>query len=251
MMHMRPGSDGPAGTPRNTFSIFLYLVPVHCETREMPLLKCHKLFPWGVAWKQTSISFSPPSRHSVAHLMIWSFKTPLCNWCRRSGVKLENISEWGTSSQKGWFGCIPWCTTSAVSPRAASFIALRTLSTVHLTENWGWPCWPQATRHFGQRSLWQQAAKHCSGWSATYAARMGKTWQTKPSAHTMSTPCFPASMRGFRSDFMQLWKIWYPLYCRFSFEKHSSFVTRMYPIRTVACADGECRTDFSMFPMVR
>ena len=115
-MWMSPGLDGPARTPMNNFSIFLYSVPVHCEMREMPFLKCRKLFPWGMAQKRTSISFSPPSRHSVAHLTTWSLKRSLCSWCRTLEVKVKKISKWGRSSQNSQFGRTPWHVASVVSP---------------------------------------------------------------------------------------------------------------------------------------
>ena len=238
MMHMRPGSDGPARTPRNTFSIYLYSVPVHCETREMHFLKCCKLFPWGMAQKQTSISFSPPSRHSVAHLTIWSLKMPLCNWCRRSGVKLENISEWGRSSQKGWFRCIPWHTTSAVLPRAASFIALRTLSTVHLTENWGWPRWSRATRHFGQWFSWQQAAKHCSGWSATYIChKNGEDLANKAICTYHVNPLLPSLNKRLQKQLHAIMEDLIPVVLSFFFWE--AFKLRDWNVSYQDC--GSCR----------
>ena len=67
----------------------------------------------------------------------------------------------------------------------------------------------------------------------------------------MSMPSFPAAMRGFKSNFMQSWKICWPCVFHCPFKKHSSFVTGMYPIRTVAWAEGECQTDFLMFLIVR
>ena len=72
-----------------------------------------------------------------------------------------------------------------------------------------------------------------------------------PSAQIMSTPSFPAATRGFMSAFIQSWKICWSCIFHFPFKKHLSFVTGMYPIRTVAQAEGEHRTDFSMFPIIR
>ena len=38
----------PCKYTQNTFSMFLYSVPIYCETNEIPFLKCHKLAPWGM-----------------------------------------------------------------------------------------------------------------------------------------------------------------------------------------------------------
>ena len=79
-------------TPRKTFSIFLYSMPDHCEIIDIHFWKCHKLLPWGIMqkWSLIPFSLSPPSRHSVAHFMMWSLNTLLCSWCRRPGAKHQN-----------------------------------------------------------------------------------------------------------------------------------------------------------------
>jgi len=58
-------------------------------------------------------------------------------------------------------------------------------------------------------------------------------------------------MKGASRDFIQSWKICCPWVFHFNSEKHSSFVMGMYPIRTVAQAEGEQCVDFSMFPIIK
>ena len=65
------------------------------------------------------------------------------------------------------------------------------------------------------------------------------------------TPEFPTSTRGCSRDFIQSWKICCPWVFHFNLEKQSSFVMGMYPIRTVARAEGERHVDFSMFSIVK
>ena len=165
---MSPGSAAPESTPKNTFSIFLYSIPVHCETNEIPFLKCHKLVPRGMAQNWRLISASPSSKHFIAHFMTWSLKTPLCSWCRRSGVMQPKMSQWGRSSQNGLFGCNLWHVNSSVlTPAAASAITSNTLSMLHRTVSSGRPILSQAATHLGHQFSWLHVTKHCSGWSAT------------------------------------------------------------------------------------
>src|SRR5882762_158136 len=72
-----------------------------------------------------------------------------------------------------------------------------------------------------------------------------------PSAHTISTPLRPASTKGAKSRCIHSWKSRWPATDRAGFVKQVSFITGMYPIRMVACADGLHCVALSMFPMVR
>ena len=126
-------------------------------------------------------------------------------------------------------------------------MASNVLAGSHCVENSGRPCFPASTTQQGQQFSWQHATRHCLGWSATYTARIGKTRWTKPSAHGILAPDFPTSMRGPSRHFMQSWKICWPWVFRFDLEKQSSFVTGMYPIRTVAQAEIEWCVNFLMF----
>ena len=154
---MSPSSVAPA---RNTFSTFLY----HCNMSKILFSKWHKLVLRGIAWKWQLISASPSARHFVAHLTTWSLNTPLCIWCRRSGVMWEKILQWERSAQNGLFGHNLWHMNSLVLiPMAVSSIAFNTLSTSHRTVSSSRPNLFAAARQWGHMFSWLQVTKHCSG----------------------------------------------------------------------------------------
>ena len=171
--HISPGSTWPASTPRKTFSIFLYLVPVHWEIMEIPFLKCRRLAPRGMALKRRSISAFPPTTHLDAQLTMWSLKTPLWSWCSRSGVKQEDMLQWGRSLQNGLLGQSPSRINSLSSPSLAPVMASRIVSELRRTLSSGDPNFLAPTSHRGHQFSLLQAMRHCSRWSATYAHRIG------------------------------------------------------------------------------
>src|ERR1700722_6667403 len=89
----------PARTPRYTFCISLCSFPVHCDTDEIPFLKCHNSGWVDMAQKCSSIAVSPTI--ALHHLMKWSLKTHLWSWWRMSGKMQEKILQWGKSAQNG------------------------------------------------------------------------------------------------------------------------------------------------------
>lgn len=126
-------------------------------------------------------------------------------------MNVENMSQWGRFFQNGSTGRKPCLLNLSVSSiwREASCRISRVSSTLR---SWDWKAgFPRSslgTRHFGQRFSLQQATRHCSGWSARYAERIGKVSRISPSEQSISTPSIPALMRGWSSSFLQLWNSW-------------------------------------------
>ena len=58
----------------------------------------------------------------------------------------------------------------------------------------------------------QHARRHCSGWSAMCADRIGKMWRIFPSAQVIATPFQLASIRGSRSSHIQWCHVSYRVY---------------------------------------
>ena len=99
--------------------------------------------------------------------------------------------QWGRFFQNGSTGCKPCLLNLSVLSiwREASCRISRVSSTLH---SWDWkvgfPHSSLGTRHFGQQFSLQQAMRHCSGWLARYAERIGKVSWILPSEQSILTP---------------------------------------------------------------
>ena len=107
----------------------------------------------------------------------WSLKTPLWSWWRMSGVKQVNMSVCGRSAQNRlYIGLIPsfvMAVTQCLLALCSRITLVRSCSCFGNCTNS--PHWSCRTLHSRQWLSLQQATKHCSRKSTTYAARMGNT----------------------------------------------------------------------------
>ena len=123
-------------------------------------------------------------------------------------------SEWWKNVAMGKFGP-EWLINCTCKPLSSKFGGSRpcwcfvNVSSVFFTSwNNEWTGLPQLlgfTTHHGHRFSIQQATRHCS---AIYAARMGTTLRTNPSAQQISMPYFPASIKESKIKLMQWWNRW-------------------------------------------
>jgi len=199
-----------AKTLRKTFSMFLQCTQYQSIGRSAKYLFGNVVNCSHEAWHESAIGLiCSPSRHFIAHFTTWSLKTPCgagagdLGWSKRRCHNKEDPSRMDGSVivQGEWS---PLCLNCGI------FHCFQCTCRVPSCGNSGHTCFFASTMQQGNSSLGSNVMRHCSGWLATYAARIGITQWTKPQCMAYWPPSSLPPWKVPAETFIQSWKICCP-----------------------------------------